>query len=116
MFFDRVWLPTRLATLASTTAAAWPSAASPAAKATALGPGARFVDVDIATVQLNTVETLDGLGCRLALHFDESEASRTPGIPVGHDGGRLHFAYLRKEIAELIFRRLIRQISDEYSR
>jgi hypothetical protein len=114
----RAWLPARFASLASAAAGSGASAASSSTttKAGALGPWSCFVNIDVTTVQLNSVETLDRFGRRVALHLNECEASRTTGVPISHYGSRLHLANLRKEIAELILRRLIRQISDKYSR
>jgi hypothetical protein len=103
-----------LATAAACSGAA--ASSSPTPKAGSLGPWSCFINVNVATVQLNSVETLDCFGRRFPLHLDKSEAARTTGVPVSHYGSRLYLPNLRKEIAELILRRLIGQISDKYSR
>jgi hypothetical protein len=111
-------LPSRLATLAATTAAAptvTAATAAAAAKPTTLRARARFVDIDRATVQLVTVELLYGLSRSVAVHLDERESARAASIPVGYDCSRLYLSGLRKQIGQLILCRLVRQVSNKYS-
>jgi hypothetical protein len=112
-------LPSRLSTLAATTAAATAvtatTAAATAAESTTLRARARFVDVDRATVQLVAVELLYGLSRSVAVHLDERESARAASIPVGYDCSRLYLSGLRKQIGKLILSRLVRQVSNKYS-
>jgi hypothetical protein len=62
-----------------------------------------------------TVKPLDCLHSRVAIHFDEGEASRTTRLAVSDYGGRLYRSDLREQVGKLIFCRLIRQVSYEYS-
>jgi len=97
-------LPPRLAPLA-------PAAASSAASASALRTRVGFIDVYGPTVELGAVEALDGFRSSILLHLNESKATRPACIPVGYYRGRRHLAALRKQVSELIFRCLIRQVS-----
>src|SRR5215470_7288339 len=96
-------LPPRLAPLAA--------AAASSASASALRTGVGFINVYGPTIELGAVEALDGFRSSILLHLNESKATRPARIPVGYYRGRRHLAALRKQVRELIFRCLIRQVS-----
>jgi hypothetical protein len=119
IFFLLAGLPARLAALASAAAttsavAASASASSSAAKA-ALRARARFIDIDRAAIEFVAVESLDSFSRRVRFHFNERETARAARIPISHYRGGFHLSNFRKQIGELILRRLIRQVSYKYS-
>src|SRR3989442_9491944 len=76
-----------------------PAAPPPAAPALLI---ARLADVDLPATDVATVHLGDGLA-RLArrAHLDEAEATRTAGVAVGDDRGRLARPHLREQRLEL---------------
>jgi hypothetical protein len=103
------FLPSRLASLASTTIAAASSAE------VAIRARARFVDVDGSTIEFNSIELLNRPHPCIMVHLNKGEAARATRIPIGYYGSRSHFSDLRKQIGKLIFCRAVRQVSNEYS-
>src|SRR5438067_631635 len=63
---------------------------------------ARLADVDLPATNIATVQLRDG-PARLTrrAHLDESEATRTAGVAVGDDRGRLARPHLREQRLEL---------------
>jgi hypothetical protein len=81
---------TTAAATAATTAATAVAAASTTATAASASAAtlrlARLVDDDGATAERLTVELVDrGLRLAVVSHLDESEASRSSGVAIGHD-------------------------------
>jgi len=67
--------------------------------------GLRLFDLNRPAVEVRAVEAANGLlGFLWRRHFDESEAPRTPGIPVGHDTRRLDAADRRESFAQALVR------------
>src|SRR5262249_58328366 len=82
---------------AAATAAAAPVTAAP-------GSGSfGFLDLDGAAVEVGAVEAADGLlGFLRRRHFDEAEAPRATGVPVGHDACGLDAADRRECLAQTL--------------
>jgi hypothetical protein len=90
------------ATAETTTTAA--TTASVAAAATRAW-GLRLLDLNCPAVEVRAVEAANGLlGFLWRRHFDEPEAPRTPGVPVGHDTRRLDAADRRESFAQAFVR------------
>src|SRR5262249_24530895 len=83
-----------------------PAAASAAAAPVAAAPGYGsfgFLDLDGAAVEVGAVEAADGLlGFLRRRHFDEAEAARATGVPVGHDACGLDAADCRECLAQTL--------------
>src|SRR6516165_10645682 len=87
-------------TAAEATAAA---AAAPIATAATRAWGLRLFDLDRPAVEVRAVEAANGLlGFLGSRHLDEPEASRTPGVPVGHDTRGLDAADRRESFAQAL--------------
>jgi hypothetical protein len=115
-------LPARLASAATTTAAAAVAAkataataaatATKAAAATAAGfLGSRFIDGESPPTELRLVE----LGNRLLRtlvsgHFHEAESTRAAGRHVTHDGHGLHGADFLEQLLKILLRRGVGKI------
>ena len=63
----------------------------------------RLVDAQVAPAELAPIELADGLLGVLIVHLDEAEAARATGLPVGHDGGRVHRADRREQVPQIVF-------------
>jgi hypothetical protein len=92
---------------AATATAAAPSAISTAAATTAasaLDFRTRFIYVQRASSNLSAVERRNGLvsvfGTR---HLNEAEATRAPGIPVGHDADTVYLSMYLEKLSQFIF-------------
>src|SRR5438128_2001970 len=95
-------LPPPPAAAAATRAAA----VAPAAVAAAALRGLGDLDLDLATIDILTVEARDGLlGVLLARHLHEAEAPRPTGVAVGHHAGRFDAAVGSEDFAQTITRR-----------
>src|SRR5262249_29057649 len=90
---------------AAATAEATAAASAAAAPVTA-APGSGsfgFLDLDGAAVEVGAVEAADGLlGFLRRRHFDEAEAARATGVPVGHDACGLDGADRRECLAQTL--------------
>src|SRR5947209_13782323 len=62
--------------------------------------GPRFVDRQIAALQVGAIETGDGLIGSLA-HFHKAKAARSTGLPVGDDLGAHDVAILTERLDEV---------------
>jgi hypothetical protein len=108
------------ATAAAIAAASTATAATEAATTTATTTTAaaifartRFVDRQVATVEVLTVELLDGrLAFFIRRHFDETETARTTRLPIFYHRSRLDCTRLRKKLLQIFARSLEREITD----
>jgi hypothetical protein len=81
------------ATSAATATIAATTTATAAAKSAALGLGARFVDGEIATIEVAAVELLHRrFSFAVVSHFHESEPARLAGIAIANDVDVVHLA------------------------
>jgi hypothetical protein len=102
---------TTTGTAATTTTAATETATT--TTATLLLAGLGFVDTESATLAVLLIQSLD-CGCPFlfARHLNKSEPAGPPGFPVSD---HVHFGdltVLLKQLSQLFFGRLIRQITD----
>ena len=58
--------------------------------------GLRFVDLQVASLAVGTVQRLDGLACAFVIHFDEAEATGAAGFAIFNDVGRADLTVLGK--------------------
>ncbi len=87
--------------------------AAVAAAAAAVGARARFVDRDVAPVELRAVELLDGRRRALGRsHLDKAEAARAARVAILDDRGRRDLARLREQLAQFLARRAEIEVSD----
>ena len=96
------------ATVSTTAAAATPVAAATAAAATtattALFTRPGFVDLQVATLEIGTVESLDGCNHpALGVHCNKRESARASTLPIGRDEHFGHFTMLPEQGPEIIF-------------
>jgi hypothetical protein len=90
---------------APTTASAATIAPISTAATAALDFGTRFVHVQGASANLSAVQRRNGfLSIFPTGHFDEAEAARAPGIPVGHDADAVHLSVYLEKLPQFVFR------------
>jgi len=78
------------------------------------GFGTRFVDVNRASAKLATIESGDCLVTFFGVgHFNETEATRTPGFAIGENADAIHLAMGFEELAQLILARVEAQVPNE---
>jgi hypothetical protein len=107
----QVRLPAR--TLPSAISAA--GAEAPLAGTAARWLGTRFVHIQRPTVEIGAIQLRDGsLGCPRVRHFDECEAARLAGVPVGYEIHALHAAVSGECRMKIVLGRLITEVSDKY--
>ena len=58
--------------------------------------GLRFVDLQVASLAVGTVQRLDGLACAFVVHFHEAEATGAAGFAIFDDVGRADLTVLGK--------------------
>src|SRR5207253_5016515 len=86
-----------------------PASAAPAAARL----GTRFVDRQRPTAVLLAGETGDRGLCLVVISvLDEAEALRPASVPVGDDGYGIDVSVLRKEIAKVVFARIVGKVTD----
>jgi len=88
----------------STTAAAATSVAAATTATTALFTRPGFVDLQVATLEIGTVESLDGAyHPALGVHCNKRESARASTLPIGRDEHFGHFTMLPEQGPEIIF-------------
>jgi hypothetical protein len=79
----------------------------------ALGPGTRFVDLDLAPAELFAVERADGVTGRLVVsHLDKAEPPRTTRIAIGDERDIVHFSMAGEKFVDFRLRRFKRKVAD----
>jgi hypothetical protein len=99
-------------TTAAAAAAAVSAATTAAAAARALFTRASFVDRYSTATHLGSVELRDCFISILVAHLNKTEALRTARITVSYDVNRLNLPDLLEQVGQIVFRRLIRQVSN----
>src|SRR5262249_7597663 len=97
--------------VAPTAVAAAPTATTAATVTRPLVAGTCLVDGERSAAVLSAVEGRDGLIAALG-HLDETEAARTAGLAVRDDLRAGHGAVLAERLAEVVRRRVERQVTD----
>jgi hypothetical protein len=103
--------PTAATARTSTTAGA-PAAAGSAG--TAIGFGARLVDIQCASAEFFPVQSRNGfLGFAGIGHFYERETSRTASVTVGDQADLIDFAMRLKQGPQFCFRSAVREVTNK---
>src|SRR5262249_42007022 len=109
------WAGSPAAAATSHAAALARPTAHPAAPAPAGRPvlsRARFVDVQLAPLEILAVQAVDrGLRLRLLRHLEEAEALGLAGDPVLDDGAGGHLAELLERLPELVLGESVREVA-----
>jgi hypothetical protein len=89
---------------AAAAAAAVTTAAAAAATTTAIFTRSGLVDLQVATLEILSVESLDGVHHRaLGVHCNKRESARASAFPIGRDEHFGHFTVLPEQRPEIIF-------------
>jgi hypothetical protein len=101
------------AMIATATTAATTTTESTTAATTTWCTLTRFTDVDGASLDLATIERLDGLGgFGIGRHLDEGKPTWTASVAIEHDLDLFHVpSVLTKYIFQFWFRHVVRQIA-----
>jgi len=90
------------AAAAAVTTAATAAAATAAAAAIFTRTG--FVDLQVAPLEIYSVESLDGIHHpTLVVHCNKRESARTSALPIGRDEYFGHFTMLSEQRPEIVF-------------
>jgi hypothetical protein len=103
-------VPAAIATAIAATA----SAEAPAS-ARALLARARFVYSERAAVEVRAVKLRDSLVGFLSTHFYEGKTPGAARLAVRHYIDRINLTRLLEQSSEVVFRRIVRQVSNKYS-
>jgi hypothetical protein len=100
------WLP---ASAASAAFSAFPAPSG------ALWTATRFIDIQLALVELSTIQFGDRpIRIFRAGHLHEGKPTRLPRITVGHDTYAINLTINREQLAQLVFTGLVVKVSNEY--
>ena len=89
------------------------AAAKTAARAGSVGPGTRFVDRQVAALEVLAVQTGDGLlGLVLVRHLDEAETSGLAGELVLDDGRGLDLAESLEGLLQVRLNHIPRKVAN----
>jgi hypothetical protein len=102
------------ATTAPMSAAAAATISAAASAASALDLWTRFIHIQGASANLRAVQRRDGLlSVFRTRHLHEAEATRAPGIPVGHDADPVHLPMDLEQLAQFVFRSIEVEVPNE---
>jgi hypothetical protein len=97
-----------------TPAAAGTSTATRPSAGTAIGLGARFVDVQRAAAKLFAVQSRNGfLGFGSIRHFYECKSSGPSGVTIGDQADLIDFAVRLKQRAQFRFRGAVGEVANK---
>jgi hypothetical protein len=105
--------------LIAITSAAAPVSAAAATTISTAAPAAldlwtRFIHIQGASANLRAVQRRDGLlSVFRTRHLHEAEATRAPGIPVGHDADPVHLPMDLEQLAKFVFRSIEVEVPNE---